>query len=164
MKHDLEVPQLLYDPGLTAAMRTAQLNFNVVVNNTFLRLHLWCSETKQIKESDDLCRYMAERHLSKYTFRLPVSSPVQCYLEPEDLVADADGSSDSTFSDDDDAGPSVQIPELAPESADAEPLKEAGASSAPPRVRWACAVDECEERWKDMQACMEAMEARTKRN
>eukprot|EP00965_Chrysotila_dentata_P006515 212342-Pleurochrysis_carterae.AAC.1 len=30
MKHAFEVPQLLHDPGLTSAMRTAQLNFNVV--------------------------------------------------------------------------------------------------------------------------------------
>eukprot|EP00965_Chrysotila_dentata_P081257 2683278-Pleurochrysis_carterae.AAC.1 len=64
MKHAFEVPQLLHDPGLTSAMRIAQLNFNVVVKNAFLRLRLWCSEIKQIKEFDDLCRYMAERHLS----------------------------------------------------------------------------------------------------
>eukprot|EP00965_Chrysotila_dentata_P137572 4551064-Pleurochrysis_carterae.AAC.1 len=47
-------------------MRTAQLNFNVVVKNAFLRLRLWCSEKKEIKELDDLCRYMAKRYLSKY--------------------------------------------------------------------------------------------------
>eukprot|EP00965_Chrysotila_dentata_P260145 6213798-Pleurochrysis_carterae.AAC.1 len=41
MKQAFEVPQLLRDPGLTSAMRTAQLNFNVVVKNTFLRLRLW---------------------------------------------------------------------------------------------------------------------------
>eukprot|EP00965_Chrysotila_dentata_P176381 5823921-Pleurochrysis_carterae.AAC.1 len=64
MKHAFEVPQLLHDSGLTSAMRTAQLNFNVVVMNAFLRLRLWCSEKKQIKEFDDLCRYMAERHFS----------------------------------------------------------------------------------------------------
>eukprot|EP00965_Chrysotila_dentata_P083347 2749713-Pleurochrysis_carterae.AAC.1 len=64
MKHAFEVPQLLHDPGLTSAMRTAQLNFNVVVKNTFLRLRLWCSKKKQIKKLDDLCRYMAKRHLS----------------------------------------------------------------------------------------------------
>ena len=62
---------------------------------------------------------------------------------------------------DDDAGPSVEV---APESADAEPLEEAGASSAPPRVRWTRAVDEYEERWEDMPAGIEAMEARTRRN
>eukprot|EP00965_Chrysotila_dentata_P158064 5222012-Pleurochrysis_carterae.AAC.1 len=67
MKHSLEVLQLLHDPGLTSAMRTAhQLNFNVVVKNAFLRLRLWCSEKMQIKKFDDLCRYMAERPLSKY--------------------------------------------------------------------------------------------------
>eukprot|EP00965_Chrysotila_dentata_P009085 295719-Pleurochrysis_carterae.AAC.1 len=66
MKHAFEVPQLLHDPGLTSAMRTAQLNFNVVVKNAFLRVRLWCSEKKQIKEFGDLCRYMAERYLSKY--------------------------------------------------------------------------------------------------
>eukprot|EP00965_Chrysotila_dentata_P101213 3342177-Pleurochrysis_carterae.AAC.1 len=64
MKHAFEVPQLLHDPGLASAMRTAQLNFNVVVKTAFLRLRLWCSEKKHIKEFDDLCRYMAERHLS----------------------------------------------------------------------------------------------------
>eukprot|EP00965_Chrysotila_dentata_P041721 1383539-Pleurochrysis_carterae.AAC.1 len=47
-------------------MRTAQLNFNVVVKNVFLRLRIRCSEKKQIKEFDDLCRYMAETYLSKY--------------------------------------------------------------------------------------------------
>eukprot|EP00965_Chrysotila_dentata_P139049 4598463-Pleurochrysis_carterae.AAC.1 len=62
MKHAFEVPQLLHGLGLTSAMRTAQLNFNVVVKNAFLHLRLWCSEEKQIKEFDDLCRYMAERH------------------------------------------------------------------------------------------------------
>eukprot|EP00965_Chrysotila_dentata_P115492 3816722-Pleurochrysis_carterae.AAC.1 len=66
MKHAFEEPQLLHDPGLTSAMRTAQLKFNVVVKNAFLRLRLWCSEKRQIKEFDDLCRYMAERQLSKY--------------------------------------------------------------------------------------------------
>eukprot|EP00965_Chrysotila_dentata_P171897 5672324-Pleurochrysis_carterae.AAC.1 len=60
MKHAFEVSQLLHDPGLTSVMRTAQLNFNVVVKNAFLRLRLWCSEKEQIKEFDDLCRYMAE--------------------------------------------------------------------------------------------------------
>eukprot|EP00965_Chrysotila_dentata_P185895 6137189-Pleurochrysis_carterae.AAC.1 len=47
-------------------MRTAQLNFNVVVKNAFLHLRLWCSKKRQIKEFDDLCRYMVERQLSKY--------------------------------------------------------------------------------------------------
>eukprot|EP00965_Chrysotila_dentata_P177211 5852690-Pleurochrysis_carterae.AAC.1 len=48
-------------------MRTAQLNFSVVVKNAFLRLRLWCSEKmKQIKEFDELCRYMTERYLSMY--------------------------------------------------------------------------------------------------
>eukprot|EP00965_Chrysotila_dentata_P069161 2285597-Pleurochrysis_carterae.AAC.1 len=42
MKHAFEVPQLLHDPGLSSAMRTAQLKFNVVVKNAFLRLRLWC--------------------------------------------------------------------------------------------------------------------------
>eukprot|EP00965_Chrysotila_dentata_P163747 5406309-Pleurochrysis_carterae.AAC.1 len=46
MKHAFEVPQLLHDLGLTSAMRTAQLNFNVVVKNAFLRLRLWCSEKR----------------------------------------------------------------------------------------------------------------------
>eukprot|EP00965_Chrysotila_dentata_P056949 1889726-Pleurochrysis_carterae.AAC.1 len=50
-----------------------------------------------------------------------------------------------------------------PESADAEPLEEEGASFAPPCVRWTRAVDEYEKRWEDMPAGMEAMEARTTR-
>eukprot|EP00965_Chrysotila_dentata_P178936 5909006-Pleurochrysis_carterae.AAC.1 len=49
MKHAFEVPQLLHDPELVSAMRTAPLNFNVV---------------KQMREFDDLCRYMTERHVS----------------------------------------------------------------------------------------------------
>eukprot|EP00965_Chrysotila_dentata_P262596 6214618-Pleurochrysis_carterae.AAC.2 len=61
---------------------------------------------------------------------------IERYLEPEDLVtANSAGSSDSTFSDDG-AGPSVEVPKLAPESADAEPLEEADASSASPYARW----------------------------
>eukprot|EP00965_Chrysotila_dentata_P166298 5490280-Pleurochrysis_carterae.AAC.1 len=44
MKHAFEVPQVLHDPGfLASTMRTAPLNFNVVVKNAFLRLRLWCS-------------------------------------------------------------------------------------------------------------------------
>eukprot|EP00965_Chrysotila_dentata_P183439 6057376-Pleurochrysis_carterae.AAC.2 len=46
MKHAFEVLQLLHDAGLTCAMRTAQLNFNAVVKNAFLRLRLWSSEKK----------------------------------------------------------------------------------------------------------------------
>eukprot|EP00965_Chrysotila_dentata_P094572 3126838-Pleurochrysis_carterae.AAC.1 len=136
---------------------------------------------KHIKKFNDPCRYMAERHLSKYVSSTRANScesfssfaeahevtdvfvrlivAMERYLEPEDFTADSDGSSDSTFSDDD-AGSSVEIPKLVPESADAEPLEEVGTSSAPPRVRWARAVDEYGERWKDMPACMEAMEAR----
>eukprot|EP00965_Chrysotila_dentata_P022132 732624-Pleurochrysis_carterae.AAC.1 len=84
------------------------------------------------------------------------------YLELEDLEAGFDRSSDSTFSDDD-AGPSVEVSELVPDSADAEPLEEAGASSVSPHARWARAVAESEvHRWKDMQALLDAMEARTK--
>eukprot|EP00965_Chrysotila_dentata_P035461 1179733-Pleurochrysis_carterae.AAC.1 len=56
MKHAFEEPQLLHDPGLTSMIRTAQLNFNVVVRNEFLGLRLWCSEKRQIKEFNDLCR------------------------------------------------------------------------------------------------------------
>eukprot|EP00965_Chrysotila_dentata_P036768 1223739-Pleurochrysis_carterae.AAC.1 len=66
MKHAFEVPQLLHDPVPTSAMRTAQLDFNVVAKNSFLCLRLWCSEKKQIKEFDELCRYMTEWYLSKY--------------------------------------------------------------------------------------------------
>eukprot|EP00965_Chrysotila_dentata_P030697 1022198-Pleurochrysis_carterae.AAC.1 len=43
-KNAFEVPQLLHDPGLTSAMRTAQLNFNVVVKKAFLRLRLLFGE------------------------------------------------------------------------------------------------------------------------
>eukprot|EP00965_Chrysotila_dentata_P230622 6197874-Pleurochrysis_carterae.AAC.1 len=63
-----------------------------------------------------------------------------------------------------DAGPSAEVPKLAAEFADAEPLEEAGASSALPHVRWARVVAEREERWKDIQARMDAIQARTKRN
>eukprot|EP00965_Chrysotila_dentata_P037777 1256140-Pleurochrysis_carterae.AAC.1 len=119
-------------------MRTAQLKFNVVVNNAFLRLRLWCSEKRQIKEFDDLCRYMIERHLSKYVSSTRANSgesffgfaeahevtevlvklivAVERYLKPEDLAADSDGSSNSTFSDDD-TEPSVETPKLVPDVA-----------------------------------------------
>eukprot|EP00965_Chrysotila_dentata_P183438 6057376-Pleurochrysis_carterae.AAC.1 len=84
---------------------------------------------------------MAERHLSEYVSSTRANScestsgfakahevtevfvgliaAVERYLEPEDLAADSDGSSDSTFSDDD-AGPTTEVPKLVPESADAE--------------------------------------------
>eukprot|EP00965_Chrysotila_dentata_P170553 5630276-Pleurochrysis_carterae.AAC.5 len=57
VKRAFEVPQLLHDPGLTSAMRSTQLNLNVVVKNAFLRLRLWCSDRQQMKEFDELCRY-----------------------------------------------------------------------------------------------------------
>eukprot|EP00965_Chrysotila_dentata_P184642 6095115-Pleurochrysis_carterae.AAC.2 len=190
MKHAFEVPQLLHDPGLTSAMRTTPLNFNVVVKNAFLCLRLWCSSRKQIQEFDDLCRYMTERHVSKYVSStrgqplrfvpgfakanevtevfVKLIVAVVRYLEPENLVADFDGSSDSTFSDDD-AGPSAEVRELAPESADAEPLEEASASSASLYARWERAEAKARKggrtcRWKDIQALMDTMEARTKLN
>eukprot|EP00965_Chrysotila_dentata_P157205 5194062-Pleurochrysis_carterae.AAC.1 len=95
-------------------MRTAQFNFNVVVKNVFLRLRLWCLEKRQIKEFDDLGRYMAERYLSKYVSSTHANScksfsgfaeahevtevfvrlidAVERYLEPEDFAADYEGS------------------------------------------------------------------------
>eukprot|EP00965_Chrysotila_dentata_P198854 6179050-Pleurochrysis_carterae.AAC.1 len=102
-----------------------------------------------MREFDDLCRYMAERNLSKYVSSTLANScelivAIELYLEPDDFVADSDGSSDSTFSDVH-AGPSVEIPGQVPKSADAEPLEEEGASSTPSRVRWASAVDEYKE-------------------
>eukprot|EP00965_Chrysotila_dentata_P123872 4094227-Pleurochrysis_carterae.AAC.3 len=184
MKHAFEVPRLLYKPGLALAMRAVPLNITVVVKNAFLCLQFWCSSTKQMREFDDLCRYMTERYLSKYVSSTRANScdsfsrfaeahevtevfvrlivAIERHLEPEELVADSDGSSDSTFSDDD-AGPSAEVPKLAPELADVEPLEEVGASSASPHARWAHAVAERKERWKDIQARMDAMEARTKR-
>eukprot|EP00965_Chrysotila_dentata_P076230 2517568-Pleurochrysis_carterae.AAC.1 len=144
MKHAFKVPRLQHDPGLPSAMRTAPLNFNLVVKNAFLCLQFWCSPTKQMREFDDLCCYMPERHLSKYVSSTRASScdsfsgfteahevaevfvrlivVIERYLEPGELFADSDGSSDSTFSDDG-AGPSAEAPKLAPEFADAEPLE-----------------------------------------
>eukprot|EP00965_Chrysotila_dentata_P115949 3832635-Pleurochrysis_carterae.AAC.2 len=149
MEHAFEVPQLLHDPKLASAMRTTPLNFNVVVKNAHLCLRLWCSSKKQMRQFDDLCRYMTERRLF-----VQLIVAIERYLEPESLVADFDCSSDSTFSDDD-AGPSAEVPKLAPESADAELLEEPGTSSASPYARWERAVAESEERWKDIQAFME---------
>eukprot|EP00965_Chrysotila_dentata_P016759 556063-Pleurochrysis_carterae.AAC.2 len=74
LKHAFEVLQLLHDPGLAWAMRTAQLSFNVVVKNAFLRLRLCCSEQEQMREFDELCLYMTERHLSKYVSSTRVNS------------------------------------------------------------------------------------------
>eukprot|EP00965_Chrysotila_dentata_P060458 2003873-Pleurochrysis_carterae.AAC.2 len=48
-------------------MHTTLLNFNVVMNqNAFLCLRLWCSSRKQMREFDDLRRYMTERHVPNY--------------------------------------------------------------------------------------------------
>eukprot|EP00965_Chrysotila_dentata_P012587 415017-Pleurochrysis_carterae.AAC.1 len=100
---------------------------------------------------------MAERHLSKYVsstranscdsfsgfaeahdvteaFIRPIAA-IERYLEPEDFAANQYVSSGSTFSDDD-AVPSAEVPELAPEVADAEPLEEAD-TSASPHIWWA---------------------------
>eukprot|EP00965_Chrysotila_dentata_P132731 4388674-Pleurochrysis_carterae.AAC.1 len=186
MKHAFEVPQLLHDPGSASAMLTAPLNLNLVVKNAFLCPRFWCSSTKQMQELNDFCRYMTERHLSKYVsstrdnscdsfsgfaeahevtevfVRLIVA--IERYLEPEDFAADSDGSSNSTFGDDG-AGPSAEILELPPAgSADAEALEETGSSPASPYTRRKRAVAESEERWQDIQALMDAMEARTKLN
>eukprot|EP00965_Chrysotila_dentata_P123165 4071372-Pleurochrysis_carterae.AAC.2 len=74
LKHAFEVPKLLHDPVLALVVRTAQLSFNVVAKNAFLRLRLWCFEKKQMQEFDELCRYMTERHLSKYVSSTRVNS------------------------------------------------------------------------------------------
>eukprot|EP00965_Chrysotila_dentata_P105967 3499590-Pleurochrysis_carterae.AAC.1 len=81
---------------------------------------------------------MAERHLSKYVLSTRANScdslpgfaeshevteafirliaAIERFLEPEDFAANPYGSSDSTFSDDD-AGPSAEVPEMAPKFA-----------------------------------------------
>eukprot|EP00965_Chrysotila_dentata_P187431 6172128-Pleurochrysis_carterae.AAC.5 len=135
MKHAFEVPQLLHDPGFASAIRTAQLNLNVVMKNTFLHLRLWCSEKERMRELDDLCRYMTERHLSKYVSSTRVNScesfsgvaevhearevlikfimAIERHLKPESLIDDSDCRSDSTLSIDD-VVPSAESPEYAP--------------------------------------------------
>eukprot|EP00965_Chrysotila_dentata_P067394 2230554-Pleurochrysis_carterae.AAC.1 len=87
-------------------MRTTPLDFNVVVKNAFLCLRFWCSPTKQMREFDNLCRYMAERHWSKYASStraksydsfsgfaeanevteafIRLNAAIERYLEPED--------------------------------------------------------------------------------
>eukprot|EP00965_Chrysotila_dentata_P066256 2192768-Pleurochrysis_carterae.AAC.2 len=117
--------------------RTAQLNFNVLVNKAFLRLRLRCSGTEQMREPDDLGGHMTERHLSKYVSSTRVNScesfsafaeaydevtevciklvtAIDRYLEPESLdVADSDCRSDSTSSDDG-VVPPAESPKPAP--------------------------------------------------
>eukprot|EP00965_Chrysotila_dentata_P125512 4149499-Pleurochrysis_carterae.AAC.1 len=78
---------------------------------------------------------MAERHLSKYVSSTRANScdsssgfaeahevteafsrliaAIERYIEPDDFATDQYGSSGSTFSDDH-AGPSAEVPELAP--------------------------------------------------
>eukprot|EP00965_Chrysotila_dentata_P050980 1690822-Pleurochrysis_carterae.AAC.4 len=73
-----------------------------------------------MRESDDLCRHMTERHLSKYVSSTRVNSceslsgfaeahevmevfikliiAIEGYLEPESIVADSDCRRDSTSS------------------------------------------------------------------
>eukprot|EP00965_Chrysotila_dentata_P106491 3518081-Pleurochrysis_carterae.AAC.2 len=127
VKHAFEVPQLPNDPGLASAMRTAPLNFNAEMKSACLRLWLWCSETKQMREFDDPCRHMTERLLSKYILSTHVNScesfssfaeahdiAIERYLEPESLeVADSDCRSDFTSSDDN-VVPSAEFPKPAP--------------------------------------------------
>eukprot|EP00965_Chrysotila_dentata_P100732 3328070-Pleurochrysis_carterae.AAC.1 len=82
----------------------------------------WCSSRKQMRKFDDLCRYMTERHVSKYVSSTRGNScdsfsgfveahevtevlvkliiAIERYLEPKSLVADSDRGSDSTFSND----------------------------------------------------------------
>eukprot|EP00965_Chrysotila_dentata_P171646 5664897-Pleurochrysis_carterae.AAC.1 len=78
-------------------------------------------------------------------------------------MGDSDSSSDLTFNDDDTASPSAEVPELAPNSADAGPLEEARAS--PCRMLGGNAL------WlkamkggRSLYALMDAMKARTKLN
>eukprot|EP00965_Chrysotila_dentata_P229177 6197026-Pleurochrysis_carterae.AAC.2 len=96
----------------------------------------WRSETEQMREFDDLCRHMTERHLSKYVSStcvnlckscsrfaeahefftevfIKVIITIQRYLEPESLVADSDCRSDST-SRNEDVVPPAEFPKSAP--------------------------------------------------
>eukprot|EP00965_Chrysotila_dentata_P034096 1135372-Pleurochrysis_carterae.AAC.1 len=103
----------------------------------------------------------AEAHEVKEAF-IRLIAAIMRYIEPEYFAADQYGSSDSTFSEDH-AGPSAEVPELAQEFADAEPLEEADVSTASPHVRWAQFVTEREEWRKDLQARMDARRARIRR-
>eukprot|EP00965_Chrysotila_dentata_P259420 6213559-Pleurochrysis_carterae.AAC.2 len=148
MKHAFEVPRLLYDPGLASAMRTTPLNYNVVVKSAFRCLRFWCSSTRQMREYDDFCRYMTQRHLSKYVSStrsnscdsfsgssLPLSATSSRRTLLPTLTVAATRRSVATM-----LPPRLKFQQLDPEFADAEPLEEAGASSSSPHVSWARVV------------------------
>eukprot|EP00965_Chrysotila_dentata_P263392 6214822-Pleurochrysis_carterae.AAC.9 len=69
-------------------MRTARLNFNVVVKSAFLRLRLRCSEKKQMREFDEPCRYVTERYLSKDDSSIRVNSceSFSCIAEAHEVT------------------------------------------------------------------------------
>eukprot|EP00965_Chrysotila_dentata_P132019 4364185-Pleurochrysis_carterae.AAC.1 len=151
MKHAFEVPQFLHDPGSASAMQRFSVSAILVL----------------IDEADARVRrplpHMTERHLSKYVSSTLANScdsfsafaeaqevteafirliaAIERCIKPDDFAADQYGGSDSTFSDDH-AGPSIEVPELATDFVDAEPLEEADVSSASPHFRWAQFVTE----------------------
>eukprot|EP00965_Chrysotila_dentata_P229638 6197294-Pleurochrysis_carterae.AAC.4 len=130
MKHAFEVPQLLHDSGLASAMRTAPSNFNAAVKNAFLPLRLWYSETEQMREFDDLCRHMTDRHLSKYVSSTRVNS-CESFSGFAEAHEDSDCRSDSTSSDDD-VVPAAESPKPAPLVGETFRVGDA----SPPHMRW----------------------------
>eukprot|EP00965_Chrysotila_dentata_P257715 6212980-Pleurochrysis_carterae.AAC.5 len=180
LKHAFEVPQLLHDPGSALVMRTAQLNFNVVVKNAFLCLRLWGSEEKQMRKFDELCRYMTERYLPRYVSSTRVNScesfsgfaeahevtkvfiklidAMERYLEPESTAStpESDSSSDTTLSDDE-VVPPAEFPEPEPKPVYAEPMAAVGTAATAPNSVKAHAIARLEKSQDDMQRLMKVM-------
>eukprot|EP00965_Chrysotila_dentata_P229485 6197221-Pleurochrysis_carterae.AAC.4 len=118
---------------------------------------------------------MTERHLSKYVSSTSVNScdSFSGFAEAHEVTEGLSSSSSplSATSSRRALWPTLTVAAtrrlattMLTESADAEPLEEAGASSASPYARLERAVAKREVRWKDIQALMDAMEARTKHN
>eukprot|EP00965_Chrysotila_dentata_P167226 5521707-Pleurochrysis_carterae.AAC.2 len=179
MKHAFEVLQLLHDPGLPSAMRTVQLNSNVVVKKEFLRLRLWCSEKEQMRKSHELCRYRTEIYLSKYVLSTRVNSgesffgsaeahevtevfikliaDIERYLEPASTasVPGSDCNSNTTLSDDNVVF-AAEFIEPESESARAEPMAAVGTPASLQHSVEAHAIARPEKSQEDMQRLMKA--------
>eukprot|EP00965_Chrysotila_dentata_P155863 5150271-Pleurochrysis_carterae.AAC.1 len=74
-KHAFEVPQLLHDPGLTTAMRTAQLNFNVVVRARSCVCVFGARRKSRLRNLTTSAATWL-RGTCRSMFRLPVPTPV----------------------------------------------------------------------------------------
>eukprot|EP00965_Chrysotila_dentata_P250101 6209254-Pleurochrysis_carterae.AAC.2 len=127
LKHAFEVPQLLHGPGLSSAMRTAQLSSNLRVKNGFSHLRYVSSTCVNSSESFSGCA--EAREVTVVFIKLVVVS--ERYLEPASFASapGSDCSSDTTSNDN--VIPPTDTQEPGTESAYAEPMAAVGTPATP---------------------------------